>query len=117
MPMSSSFRGPISIEELAARIHEICDGIEQNAEVWRVGNEEHHFLLGSPSIARFDLIDEEYGWPSVVNIDEPITPDQLALRGRHHPLLIRGGQPMAIAISSVEYALFRKYEGDRSTEC
>jgi hypothetical protein len=102
--------GTITIDELATRIHEICDGIEQNGNIWQVGDEEHHFILAPPSIARFDLIDEEYGWPSLVDLDQPITPEQLALRHRHHPLLIRRGRLVAIAISSGEYETFRELE-------
>lgn len=90
MIWNSRLKGPISIDELVVRIHEICDGIERNNDIWRIGNEEHHFILGPLEIARFELIDPEYGWPSPVNIDQPITAEQLGLRGRHHPQLCRG---------------------------
>ena len=58
---NAPFNGPLSINELAAGIHEISQGIERDEAIWKVSNEDPHSTLGPPTIARFDLVDEEYG--------------------------------------------------------
>ena len=60
---NAPFNGPLSINELAAGIHEISQGIERDEAIWKVSDEAPYIraALGPPTIARFDLVDEEYG--------------------------------------------------------
>ena len=51
-----------------------------------------------------------------MNIDEPVTVDQLVLRRRHHPLLIHQGRPIAIIIGSGEYEMFREREARQTMD-
>ena len=100
---------------MAERIVEVCAGIEQHNDVWEVGSPgEWTFILGPMSICGrvMGLYDEEYGWPSPVNIDQKFAPSDLAPGHRSHPILMRGGRPVAIAIGKGEYEdILKKFPG------
>jgi hypothetical protein len=97
----------ISIEELARRLHAVCDGIERNGEVWEVRADlrGQSFILGPPSICGrvLGLYGEEYGWPEEVRIDEGCKPSALLPGRRRHPFLTRQGRCVAVAVSRREY--------------
>ncbi len=101
-----SIKGRISIENLARRLYDICEGIEQNGDVWEVvGPEGRVFMLGPPSVCGrvLGLYDVEYGWRNEVHIDDAYTTHQLMPGHRYRPFLMREGRCVAVAVHLSEY--------------
>jgi len=103
------FKGTVSLGELAQRLHEICDGIERQGDVWKVcadrKGQQFVFVLAPPSIGGYvcGLYDAEYGWPADVPIDEGCEPGILMPGTRRHPFLTRAGRCVAVALDLGEY--------------
>jgi hypothetical protein len=65
------------------------------------------FALGPPQVLGgvFGLIDEEYGWPSPVQVEEVEDLLDLMPSHRRHPMFCRGNDCIAMSISLGEYDL------------
>jgi hypothetical protein len=93
----------LRLDELDHRRTAVLDGIAERGEIYQVGTESAHFVLGPQSILSIvlGLYDEEYGWPTSVDANAPI---EEFVPARHcHPFIVREGQLLAISVSQVEY--------------
>jgi hypothetical protein len=68
------------------------------------------FVLGPPQVLGqvFVLIDEEYGWPHLVQVSELKAVTDLMPGYRRHPLIYRGSDCLAMSISLGEYELLKQ---------
>ena len=67
-------------------------------------------MLGPESVCGrvFGLVDVEYGWPHMVNIDSSFSAGDLVPGIRRHPVLVRQGRTVAVAVSRGEYDAIMK---------
>ena len=100
------FNGTVRLGDLGARLQQICEGVEKNAEVWQVAiNHDRAFVIGPRTICGrvFGLYDAEYGWPKELHVDRAFSVQDLVPGHRRHPVLVRGDREIAVAISMNEY--------------
>jgi hypothetical protein len=99
--------GTVSLEDLRAHFPAICEGILHNGEVWKVtaGEFDPDFVLGPERICGrvLGLYDVEYGWPEPVLIDGEFDLHDLIPGNRRHPILMKNGKCVAVAVHLNEF--------------
>ena len=77
------------------------------------------FILGPPEICGnvLGLVDPEYGWPVMVDLNSVTSIRELAPSHRRHPFVYLNGECVAVGIQMTEYAEIKARIGaDRSTD-
>jgi hypothetical protein len=106
----------IDSNELMASLDAVLDEIRDKGTVFIVDvvkadwKSDRRFVLGPESICGrvFGLVDPEYGWPKIIEIDTISDISDVCPETRRHPCLCHGNNCCAVGIRMTEYEMIKK---------
>ena len=106
----------IDEESLLNNLQQIIEKIHEKQIVFLVyrsdfeQESDFHFILGPREVCGLilGLIDEEYGWPFSVSIDQVKSISDIAPGYRKHPFISDNNNHLAVSIQKSEYEIIKK---------